>query len=277
MSSVVSFTFDTVELRVATLTDKPWRLAKEVGKALKYNKKTADVIKTFCGQDNSAQKYQLITFLAYGNFMDWSKESRTDGYYINEVGMYELLVSSQQLRAKDFRKHCCNVMFSHIWQQLIDKIVDDYLRHDHQQALTECDNRIQVMHYENIDLHGKIEPKGQEIAASQRRYLSYRLNIYKNNSATIVAKRDDESAEYPYISICRQHGYRTHKPKVLLEGSTLFADGDIPKVLLKGSTLFADGDIPNVFITYSFWKEHRLTVFNPNRSRYYRLDAINQE
>ena len=188
--------------------------------------------------------------------------------------MYELLVSSQQLRAKDFRKHCCNVMFSHIWQQLIDKIVDDYLRHDHQQALTECDNRIQVMHYENIDLHGKIEPKGQEIAASQRRYLSYRLNIYKNNSATIVAKRDDESAEYPYISICRQHGYRTHK---LLEGSTLFADGDIPKVLLKGSTLFADGDIPNAFITYSFWKEHRLTVFNPNRSRYYRLDAINQE
>ena len=48
MSSVMPFTFDAVRLCVVTLNDKPWIRAKEVCKALKYNKKTADIRKAFC-------------------------------------------------------------------------------------------------------------------------------------------------------------------------------------------------------------------------------------
>ena len=43
MSSLVPFTFDTVELCVVTLNYKLRSRAKEVWKVLKYDKKTADV------------------------------------------------------------------------------------------------------------------------------------------------------------------------------------------------------------------------------------------
>ena len=46
MSSVMPFTFNTVDLCVVTIKEKPWTHAKEVYKALQYNKKTADIIKT---------------------------------------------------------------------------------------------------------------------------------------------------------------------------------------------------------------------------------------
>ena len=43
------------------------------------------------------------------------------------------------------------------------------------------------------------------------------------------------------------------------------------------STLFADGDTLNAIVTYNFWREHRLIVVDPNRSRHFTLDVINQE
>ena len=39
MSSVTAFSFNEVELCVATINDKPWTRAKEVRKALQYIKK----------------------------------------------------------------------------------------------------------------------------------------------------------------------------------------------------------------------------------------------
>ena len=64
----------------------------------------------------------------------------------------------------------------------------------------------------------------------------------KNNGITIIAK-SDEAAEYPYISICGQHGCRRHKSRVLLARN-------------QRSTLFAEGDTPNAIATYNFWREH---------------------
>ena len=80
---------------------------------------------------------------------------------------------------------------------------------------------------------------------------------------SIITKGNDE-AEYPYISICGQHGYRWHKARVMLTCN-------------KGSRLFADGDTLNAIVTYNFWQGHRLIVVDPDRPRYFRLDMINQE
>ena len=107
-------TFNAVELCVNTINEKPSTLAKEVCKALQYKKKTADTIKAFCSKENFAHKYQLSEFTATGNFVDWHRESRKDDYYSNEEGMNELLFSSQQPKAKDFRKYCCKVLFLHV-------------------------------------------------------------------------------------------------------------------------------------------------------------------
>ena len=117
--------------------------------------------------------------------------------------------------------------------------------------------------YENVGLKGEIRAKDQQIAALQRRYVGYLSDEDKNNGISIIAKNNDE-AEYSYISICWQHGYRRHKVRVLLTRN-------------KGSTLFADGDTPNAIVTYNFWQEHRLIVVDPNRPRHFRLDTISQE
>ena len=117
--------------------------------------------------------------------------------------------------------------------------------------------------YENVGLQGGIRAKDQQIAALQKRYVGYLSDEDKNNRISIIAKNSDE-ADYPYISICRQHGYRRHQVRMLLTRN-------------KGSTLFADGDTPNAIVTDKFWREHRLIVVDPNRPRYFRLDTLNQE
>ena len=61
-----------------------------------------------------------------------------------------------------------------------------------------------------------------------------------------MEKKNDE-AEYPYISICGQHGYRRHKVMVLLTRN-------------KVSTLFADGDTLNAIVTYNFWRENKVIM-----------------
>ena len=72
--------------------------------------------------------------------MDWSKDSRKDDYYINEEGMYELAFGSQQPKIKNLRKHCCNVMFPQIRQQLANKI-----KEGHRQAIEEKDVALELL------------------------------------------------------------------------------------------------------------------------------------
>ena len=117
--------------------------------------------------------------------------------------------------------------------------------------------------YENVGLQGEIRAKDQQIADLQRHYVGYLSDEDKNNGISIIAQNNEEE-EYPYISICVQHGYRRQKVRVLLTRN-------------QSSTLFADGDTPNASVTYSLWREHRLTVVSPNGPRHFRLDTINQE
>ena len=57
--------------------------------------------------------------------VDWPKDLQKYDIYINEEGMYEIVFSSQQLKAKDFRRYCCNVLFPHVRQQLTNKMKED--------------------------------------------------------------------------------------------------------------------------------------------------------
>ena len=56
----------------------------------------------------------MSSISAVGAPVDWSKDSQKFDMYINEEGMYELLFSSQQPKAKGFRRHCFNVLFPHV-------------------------------------------------------------------------------------------------------------------------------------------------------------------
>ena len=61
MSSVMPFAFNTVELCVVIINEKPWTRAREAWRALKYGKatKAADVVKHLCSRENYTHKWQL--------------------------------------------------------------------------------------------------------------------------------------------------------------------------------------------------------------------------
>ena len=103
---------------------------------LEYNKKTADIVKAFCSREKYAQKYQMSGFTAAEKPVDWLKDSQKYAIYIKEEGMYEIVFSSQQPKAKNFRRHCCNVLFLHFQQRLTNKIQEK-----HQQAIEEKDHQ----------------------------------------------------------------------------------------------------------------------------------------
>ena len=102
------FDFNAVELYVVTVNGKHWTRAKEVCKALKYSRRTNHVIKDHCTRENYAQKYDLTKGSVADPLLNWPSDSRKHDYYLNEEGMYELVFSSQQQKAKAFRKYCCN-------------------------------------------------------------------------------------------------------------------------------------------------------------------------
>ena len=105
--------------------------------------------------------------------------------------------------------------------------------------LTESEDLVRQLEYNNTGLQGEIRAKDEELAVLRQRYVPLLENEEKNYGITIIAK-NDESAEYPFISICGQQGYRKQKKRV---------------VLLKnpGSTEFTDGDTPNAIVTYNMW------------------------
>ena len=84
------------------------------------------VLKKHVSTENKQHKHELEGRTAAAQSLEWSKNSQPDDYYINEEGMYELVFSSLQPKAKDFRKHCCNVLFPHVRQQLTNKMIEDH-------------------------------------------------------------------------------------------------------------------------------------------------------
>ena len=67
-----------------------------------------------------------------------------------------------------------------------------------------------------MDLQDEIRAKDQQIAVLQRRYVSYLSDEDKNNGISIIAKNNEE-AEYPYISMCGQYiSIRRQTARVLL-------------------------------------------------------------
>ena len=112
-------------------------------------------------------------------------------------------------------------------------------------------------------MEGEIRAKDQELAVLRQRHVPLLKNEEKNYGITIIAK-NDESAEYPFISICGQHGYRKQKKRVALLKNI-------------GSTEFADRDTPNAIVTYNVWREHGLIETDPRKPRDFRHVNITEE
>ena len=152
-----------------------------------------------------------------------------------------VIVNSRKDKGKALKEHILKDIVPRGFDARIKEIQGEHNQQTRQlhQTIQEQDNRIQAIQYNKAGLQGEVRAKDQQIAALQRRYVGYLPDEYKNNGISTIAKNNEEE-EYPYISICGQHGYRRHKVRVMLTRN-------------QGSTLFADGDTPNAIVTYNFW------------------------
>ena len=58
--SVMPFVFNAVELCIVTINGKPWTRAREVCKALRYEKAARRVVRHHCTRENIRHKHQLV-------------------------------------------------------------------------------------------------------------------------------------------------------------------------------------------------------------------------
>ena len=207
------FTFNAVELYVVTINEKPWTRTGELCRALEYGKatKSTDIVKHLCSKKNYTHKWQLTEFVSKTKFMGWPRGSRKVDYYTNEEGVYEPLFSSQQPKAKNLRRHCYNVFFPHVRQQLTSKMMEE-----RQEAIKEKDAALALLNddlnnheFENVALQAQRDVYQAELQKCQdtiihlkTRYVNHARDSGKDNIFIIVWKRtgsaNDKFHDLPY-------------------------------------------------------------------------------
>ena len=140
----------------------------------------------------------MTEFVSETKFMDWPSDSRKDDYHTNEEGVYELLFSSQQPKAKDCRRQCFSVLFPHVWQQLTNK-----MKEEHQRAIEEKDAALALLNddlknheYENAELQAQRDLYQAELQKCQdiiiylkARYVNHARDPGKDNIVMIIEKK----------------------------------------------------------------------------------------
>ena len=155
------FVFNAVKLCVVIINEKPWTRAKEACMALKYKKgRTRDVLKRYVSIENKQHKNELEGRAATARFLEWSKKSQPNDYYINEEGMYKLLFS--------------------VRQQLTKK-----MKEEHQQAIEEKDDQIQAHQHKILKLNEEIDDLIKNRHVARRGSFDNVLCFIKKNSEEV--------------------------------------------------------------------------------------------
>ena len=105
MSSVMPFAFNAVELYVVTVNGKHWTRAKEVCKALEYQRRTKDILRGHVSIENKRHMRELKGVVSPNTLLKWPKNSQPHEYYLNEEGIRELVLKSKQPKATDLAEH----------------------------------------------------------------------------------------------------------------------------------------------------------------------------
>ena len=183
--------------------------------------------------------------------INWPKDLQKHDIYTNEERVYELLFSSQQPKAKDSRRHCFDVLFPRVRQQLSDtshvmkiegltSCVQDLeiTNEAHQQTiedkdvviafmnddLQDRDNQIQAIKYDNVALQAQRDvykdqlQKCQDIITHLKtRHVPHTKDPGKENIVVIIEKNtapeEDEFYEYPYFIARIQSRFLTTKKR----------------------------------------------------------------
>ena len=258
-SALVPFTFNNTKLFTVTINGKHWTRGREPVQAFGYSKhtKTAHVIKDLCTAENIRQKDQLISVLSDSTPVQWPSDSQKYDLYINEEAMYELGFTSQQDKAKHFRKYCFNTLFPQLRQ------------HFEQLAISEQQQRIEQNESTIAILNDDLDESQREYAILEYKYeqLEYRAVPYledpkKDNGIVVIQKNNGD--EYPYVAICGQQGYVAQKIQNKLID---FPNGQIVVLAETGNSI----------VHYNYLRERGCIEVNPERVRHFRLGTMTHQ
>ena len=187
-----------------------------------------------------------------------------DTILLREPGLYCFLLRCGKEKADPFLEWVVETVLPQEVRKL-DAIIEEkdaalaLLNDD----LSEEEEYSRKLEFNNVGLQGEIRAKDQEIACLQHRYVDYLDEERKNYGMTVIAK-NDENAEFPYISICGQHGYRRQKRRMVM-------------IKNPGSTELLNRDTPNAIVTFNLWREFRLIKTDPQRPRDFKLVNMDQK
>ena len=153
----------------------------------------------------------MTSLVSEAKSVDWPIDPQKYNIYTNEEEMHEIVFSSKQPKAKEFRRHCCNVLFPHVRQQLTNK-----MKEGHQQAIEEKDAAIALLNddlqkrkYENVALQAQKDVYQAELHKCQdsiinlkTRYVPHVRDLGKDKIIIIVRKHttpaNDKFHDLPY-------------------------------------------------------------------------------
>ena len=92
--SLLLFTINKITFQAVSIDGREWCRVKDVYKVLEYREKTAHIIRAHCSMENVAQKYQMRNVGVAGTTINSPSDSQKYDFYINEEGLYELLLSN---------------------------------------------------------------------------------------------------------------------------------------------------------------------------------------
>ena len=193
--------FNNTKLITIKINGRYWTRAKEVCASLKHQRDTSHIIRDHCSMENIRHKYELVAASDSDGPVQWPSDSQKYDLYINEEAMYELAFTSQQDKAKEFRKYCINKLFPQI-RDHFEQRKDE----EHQLAIEDLGVQFQVeIHESDIqlqELNDENERFYNEIQELRARYVAPLRNLHKNNIIIIVRKHtssdDDKYHDYPY-------------------------------------------------------------------------------
>ena len=149
----------------------------------------------------------MTSLVSEAKSVDWPIDPQKYNIYTNEEEMHEIVFSSKQPKAKEFRRHCCNVLFPHFWQQLTNK-----MKEGHQQAIEERDaaitllnDNLQKREYENVALQAQKDVYQVELKECQDTithlktyYVLHAGDSSKGNIIIIVRKHTTSTSDTIY-------------------------------------------------------------------------------
>ena len=141
--------------------DHQWEaldIFREECKALEYNKKKLQTLSKVIVVRKTTTEVSNEWCTHSGDTCGFAKGFAKIWYLHKWVKEVQAGVFKSKTEAKTFRKHCCNVVFKQIWQQLMNK-----MKEDHQQTVEEKDNQINAIKYENVALQAHRDEQVEQL------------------------------------------------------------------------------------------------------------------